>query len=132
MFKEMILSAQIMCMTEAMYYEARGEGVQGMKEVAAVVHNRVFDSQSRYDYCEIIGRPNQFSYLEGREPGTLPIRNEKIETTARIIARDVVGTPHLIMGGIKYFHRYDMTPNWNFSLLEFVRRTGDHVFYRDR
>lgn len=133
MFKEMILSAQLLCVTEAVYYEARGEDIEGMKEVAAVVHNRVIDSNGSHDYCDIIGQPAQFSYLRGRKPGTLPMRDVESESIARRIAREIIGTPSYVMGRVKYFHRYDMKPSdWNFALLERVRRTGDHILYRDR
>lgn len=133
MFKEMILASQLMCMTEAVYYESRGEAIEGMELVAAVVHNRALDYRWEDTYCDVIEEPYQFSYLGSRSSGTLPMPNKVAKTVAHDIAEDTVQHDEPIKDNVLYFHRYDQKPkDWNFSLLRSLGRTGDHIYYTDR
>ena len=51
---------QTKCLTEAIYFESRGEGVAGSTAVAYVALNRATDSGG--SLCEVIHKPGQFSY----------------------------------------------------------------------
>ena len=54
---------EVDCITEAVYFEARGESVRGHKAVIEIILNRV-DNQLDYPnkVCDVIYQKNQFSY----------------------------------------------------------------------
>ncbi len=47
------------CIADTVYYEARGEGEQGMRAVAHVILNR--SKEQGVSPCVIVKRPNQFA-----------------------------------------------------------------------
>lgn len=134
MIASMLLAAQLACMTEAMYYEARSEGYRGMIIIGAVVHNRVLDSRWEDTVCGVIEEPSQFSYLpDGAEAGTLNLPNEvakeKAEQAAYALLSSSNGMP--MFDNILYYHAEYVLPNWNFDLLEYKFTYETHIFYGD-
>lgn len=133
MIKEAVIALQISCLSEALYYEARGEGYQGMKAVAAVIHNRVLDDRWEDTYCGVIEEPSQFSYLRGRPAGSLPMHESQPSKVAEEIAADiVVNAEEPLMGNALYFHATHVKPRWNYNLLATVTQMGRHIFYSDK
>lgn len=50
------------CLIAALYFEARGEGPEGMRAVRAVIENRVDDTRWPDTYCDVIYQPMQFAW----------------------------------------------------------------------
>lgn len=135
MFKEAIIAMQMACLSEALYYEARGEGYDGLRAVAAVIHNRAVHSRWEDDYCSVLEEPHQFSYLGNNAAGSMPMTDndsvEKINNIVEDFMETVDNTP--VMENVLYFHNSSMTPSdWNFDLLRRVKIIGNHVFYTYR
>lgn len=114
------------CMTEALYYEARGEGVAGQKAVAEVILNRVDNPRFPTTVCGVINQRGQFSY-KGR------VSNRYSEKAAFRLAQNIAaaalaGEPRNLTGGATYFHTRSVRPNWS---RQFFRTTqiGSHIFY---
>lgn len=57
---------QVTCLALAVYYEARGEPLEGQKAVAAVVMNRVNSPRFPDTACEVVFQPRQFSFVGPR------------------------------------------------------------------
>ncbi|WP_410218675.1 cell wall hydrolase [Paracoccus sp. (in: a-proteobacteria)] len=119
--------ADVDCMAEALYHEARGEGTQGQLAVAEVILNRVDSGRFPSTVCGVINQPSQFSYTIG---GAKPIRNKAAYLRARDIAQNALaGAPRQLTGGATYFHTPAVRPAWS-RRFERTVQIGRHIFYR--
>ena len=124
------------CLTEALYFEARGEDVAGQYAVAEVILNRVDHANYPGTICEVVnegtGRRNacQFTY-------TCDGRPEDVHDTAawnRLghIARIMMdGAPRDLTDGATHYHATWVNPNWA-RVYPRTAQYGGHVFYRQQ
>ena len=125
--RKVISRADLDCMAEALYHEARGEGRQGQMAVAEVILNRVDSGAFPRTVCGVINQPSQFSYTIG---GAKPIRNKAAYLRAKAIAQDALsGAPRQLTGGATYFHTPAVRPAWSRRFQKTVQ-IGRHIFYR--
>jgi spore germination cell wall hydrolase CwlJ-like protein len=57
------LKEDILCLTANLYFEARGEGVKGLKAVADVTLNRVKSKKYPSSVCKVVFQKSQFSWV---------------------------------------------------------------------
>jgi len=123
-----------MCLTQAIYHEARGESIPGQYAVAEVILNRVDSVFYPGSVCAVVnqnvsrGRACQFSYAcDGR---SLSMRDDEARTIAEAIAEVMLtdGARELT-GGATHFHATFVRPNWA-RVYEQTAQIGAHVFYR--
>ena len=115
------------CMTEALYFEARGEGKQGQAAVAEVILNRVDSRVFPSTVCGVINQRSQFSYTIG---GRKRIGNKAAYLRARNVAETALaGAPRNLTGGATYFHTPAVRPAWSRRFQRTVQ-IGRHIFYR--
>jgi spore germination cell wall hydrolase CwlJ-like protein len=127
-------SRDLECLTQAVYYEARGEGRDGMKAVAQVVLNRVRHPAFPKSVCSVVfqgaGRRTgcQFSFTcDGSMRGRV---NRAAWNRARDIASSALsGSVFAAVGNATHFHTTGVSPRWRASLVR-VGQVGDHLFYR--
>lgn len=127
-------SRDLECLTQAAYYEARGEGRDGMRAVAQVVLNRVRHPAFPKSVCSVVfqgaGRRTgcQFSFTcDGSMRGRV---NRAAWDRARDIASSALsGTVYSAVGNATHFHTTGVSPGWRNSLVR-VSQVGDHLFYR--
>lgn len=119
------------CVALAMYWEARGEGRDGMLAIGSVILNRMRDERFPDTACAVVREggetpPCQFSWwCDGR--GDTPAQ-DKVWALSRELAREVLTeTPRDPTGGALYFHRATNEPPWD---RERTAQIGEHVFYR--
>ncbi len=122
------------CLTDAVYYEARGETAAGQAAVAQVVLNRVRHPAFPKSVCGVVfqraeaGDGCQFSFVcdgsmrRQREPSAW--RRAEI-----VAARALDGTVMPAVGAATHFHVAGLEPGWGPQLLR-VAQVGLHVFYR--
>ena len=125
--------ADLECLTDAVYYEARGESSRGQAAVAQVVINRVKHPAFPKSICAVVfqgaGRSGcQFSFACD---GSM---NKRRETLAWERARDVAtkalaGALRGDVGSATHFHTTAVSPAWAPQMLR-VANVGTHVFYR--
>lgn len=128
--------AQWRCLSEALYFEARGETVKGQFAVAEVILNRVKSSRFPGTICDVIqqgtGRKYQcqFTYTcDGRkEVIAEPKAFERVSKVARA-TMDSGGNGLTI--GATHYHTTSVRPSWSRSFAQ-TARIGVHVFYRDK
>lgn len=130
------LLAEHKCLSEVMYYEARGEGAQGQKAIADVVFHRMQTGNYGHSICAVVyeGASQsvcQFSFtcsgemLKKKSPGAW---REAQMLAAQILTNEVqVGG---ITGGATNFHAVSVQPLWADDLQRTVQ-IGNHVFYRN-
>lgn len=121
------------CLAMTLYWEAKGEGYDGMIAVAAVVLNRVEHPNFPSSVCGVVhdGReegPCQFSWwCDGRSDWP---QNHKMWQRAEKVAHkalhDKLTDP---TGGSLYYHHTAILPSWRMA---FTRTAviGRHAFYR--
>lgn len=126
--------AQWQCLSEALYFEARGETVRGIFAVGEVILNRVESDAFPDTPCEVINQGTgrlyacQFTYTcDGRpERITEPRSWERVGKVARIL---IDGAPRALTGGATHYHTKAVNPSW---ARRFPRTAaiGSHYFYR--
>lgn len=127
-------SRDLDCLTQGVYYEARGEGQAGMQAVAQVILNRVRSSAFPSTVCGVVfqgaGRRTgcQFSFACD---GSMRSRREggAWERARRVAARALGGYVYAPVGNATHFHTTAVNPRWSGTLVR-VTQVGQHVFYR--
>lgn len=123
------------CLTEAIYYEARGEGPPGEEAVAEVVLNRTHSGRRKRSICAVVyqgvARAGcQFSFACDGSRMKQKCR-QAWRQAADLAARILSGRQPLngLTGGATYYHALSVRPYWADALIRTVR-IGHHVFYR--
>lgn len=127
-------SRDLECLTQAAYYEARGEGRDGMRAVAQVVLNRARHPAFPKTVCGVVfqgaGRRTgcQFSFTcDGSMRGGV---NRAAWNRAREVASSALsGSVYAAVGNATHFHTTGVSPGWRHALVR-VNQVGDHLFYR--
>jgi spore germination cell wall hydrolase CwlJ-like protein len=127
--------AELLCLREAIYHEARGEDIVGQFAVAEVVLNRV-DSRSYPDtVCGVVNQNRhrrnacQFSYA--CDDRSVELSGERATAIAgRIAYLSLNGFPRELTGGATHYHATRVSPTWSLTM-ERTARYGAHVFYRE-
>lgn len=124
--------AEWRCLAEALYFEARGEGVEGQVAVAEVILNRRDMEGYPGTVCDVVrqgGRKGcQFSYTcDGRSDR---IAERAAFVRAGKIARAMLdGAPRTLTEGATHFHTAGVRPSWA-RRFDRTARIGAHLFYR--
>lgn len=124
--------AEWQCLTEAIYFEARGESLEGQVGVAEVVLNRVDSPLYPRTVCGVVKQRGsggcQFSYIcDGR---TDRMREKASADLAGRIARAMLdGAPRMLTEGATSFHTRSVRPSWSRRYIQ-TASIGAHLFYR--
>lgn len=115
--------AEIDCLATAVWFESRGETLEGQLAVAQAVVNRAKSGKWGKGMCGVINAPRQFNFNAARVQ-----RSTATFTTALAVARiAAAGLWHDLAAGAHSFHAARLNPGWR--LLR-VAKIGNHVFYR--
>jgi len=122
------------CLSEALYFEARGESVKGQFAVAEVILNRASSPSFPKSVCGVVHQGTgrryqcQFTYTcdGNKEVIAEPAAYDEVSKVARLM---LDGAPRNLTGGATYYHSRAVMPRW----ARRFRRTaviGQHLFYR--
>ncbi len=122
------------CLTEALYFEARGETVRGMFAVAEVILNRVDDPRYPNSVCGVVNQGTgkkfrcQFTYTcDGRPENMADKRaRERVGKVARIM---LDGGQRALTSGATHYHTKAVKPKWS-RVFPRTATIGYHHFYR--
>lgn len=123
--------AEWQCLTEALYFEARGESLEGQVAVAEVILNRVDSPLYPRSVCGVVkqrgGGGCQFSYVcDGKKK----MREKAAADLAGRIARAMLdGAPRVLTDGATHFHTRGVRPGWSKRFAK-TAAIGAHLFYR--
>lgn len=122
------LDKETECLAASVYFESKGEPLEGQLAVAEVVINRA-ESGGRFppSICSVVFQKGQFSFVRGgRFP---PIkRNGEFWKTAVAIAQIAMDDEWDSRASkALFFHAKRVSPGWNKVR---VAQLGNHVFYR--
>jgi len=122
------------CLSEALYFEARGETVKGQFAVAEVIMNRVDSASYPNTVCGVIKQGTgkkyqcQFTYTcDGRDE---VVHNKAVFDRLGKIARLMIdGASRTLTKGATHYHTKAVNPRWA-SKFPRTATIGVHHFYR--
>ena len=123
------LSHDMRCLAQAVYFEARGEPLDGQLAVARVVVNRAGSGLYPGDYCSVVTQRGQFSFVRrGRipQPDESSSAWHRAKAVAQIAHQDLWKSE---AGDALYFHASYVKPGWARRKTQ-LARIDTHVFYR--
>ena len=134
---QQVVLAEHRCLTEALYYEARSEGVKGEKAVAEVVFHRLNSGRYGNSICAVVyegadKKVCQFSFTcngDMDRPREIVAWNQAEELAAQIFTGEV--RLRNFTGGATSYHANYVKPYWA-PTLKRTTQIGKHVFYRGR
>ena len=116
------------CLAKAVYFEARGESVEGQLAVAEVVINRAGSGRYPADLCSVITQPWQFSFIrKGRFPS--PDFGSDAWRKAVAVAKIAQGNlADRLPSNVLWYHADYVSPSWGKRLTR-QAKIGLHIFY---
>ncbi|MFT4076727.1 MAG: cell wall hydrolase [Asticcacaulis sp.] len=124
------------CLTQAVYYEARGEGDDGMRAVAQVILNRVRHPAYPKTICGVVYQGAyqrtscQFSFVCNGAMGA-PVESWAWRRAKKVADAALNGYVMTSVGTSTSFHTTGVQPGWG-STMERVAQVGSHIFYQFR
>ena len=123
------------CLAEALYFEARGETVEGMFAVAEVILNRVDSARFPDTVCGVVQQGTgelfrcQFTYnCDGQaEAISEPAAFRRVGKIARLM---LDGAARRLTDGALFYHTNAVRPSWS-RRFELAATIGSHRFYRN-
>jgi spore germination cell wall hydrolase CwlJ-like protein len=130
------LLAEHKCLSEVLYYEARGEGTGGQKAIAEVVFHRMNHGNYGHSICAVVyeGAKHsgcQFSFTCNGDMKRAKQASAWRESEA-LAAQILTGQVPLrnATGGALNFHAASVSPDWA-DTMDRTTQIGNHVFYRN-
>ncbi|MFP4274971.1 MAG: cell wall hydrolase [Paracoccaceae bacterium] len=126
--------AEWRCLSEALYFEARGESVRGQFAVAEVILNRVDHADFPDTVCGVINQGTgqryacQFTYTcDGYEEVIAePSAWKRVGKVARAM---LAGAPRMLTQGATHYHTKQVSPRWA-RIYPRTATIGFHHFYK--
>ncbi|WP_229802251.1 cell wall hydrolase [Paramylibacter ulvae] len=122
------------CLTEALYFEARGETVKGMFAVAEVIINRRASKRFPNSVCAVVSQGShrknacQFSY---KCDGHAEVYHEKRahDLVGKIAKIALARKASPLTSGATFYHATSVRPKWSRAFSR-TAQIGKHLFYR--
>lgn len=121
------LSKDMRCLAGAIYFEARGETLDGQLAVGRVIVERANSRKFPDSYCGVVFQRSQFSFVRGK---SLPAIRESSKAWRTAVAMAQIadtGSWQSPTEGALFFHATRVSPGWRLTRLA---RVDNHVFYR--
>ena len=139
----MNLPAALLCLAQAVFFEARGEPFIGKVAVASVVMNRVNDPRFPSDICAVVkqgptykSRPEmpvrhrcQFSFYCDGKSDELNMGLQSAVDSVNVALGMAEGRIFDVTEGATFYHAVYVNPAWAQTKTRTVR-IDNHVFYR--
>jgi urease beta subunit len=124
------------CLTQAVYYEARGEGVEGMRAVAQDILNRVRHPAYPKSICGVVYQGAyqrtscQFRFVCNGAMGA-PVESWAWRRAKSVADAALDGYVMTAVGTSTSFHTTGVKPGWG-RTMDKVAQIGSHIFYHFR
>lgn len=121
------LTQNMRCLAAAIYFESKGEPLEGQLAVGRVVVDRSKSGRFPSTYCGVVRQPSQFSFVRGGQIPAIRTASAAWRTAQAIakIAHD--GSWQSPAKGALFFHARYVSPGWR---LQRVAQVNNHIFYR--
>jgi hypothetical protein len=121
-------SEEQLCLAKAVYFEARGETLEGQLAVAEVVLNRARSGRYPPTVCAVVTQPAQFSFIRA---GKFPPVDPSSDCWKKALAIAEVATKHLatsLASNVLWYHATYVAPAWGRQKTR-AAQIGTHIFY---
>lgn len=122
------------CLAEALYFEARGETLEGMFAVAEVILNRVDSGAYPGSVCAVVNQGTgrlyacQFTYTcDGISDAITD--SGAYAVVGRVASAMLAGAPRTLTNGATHYHTRAVSPSWAARFPQ-TAAIGAHLFYR--
>ena len=115
------------CLAVAVYFEARGETLDGQLAVAEVVLNRSRSGQYPADVCAVVKQKAQFSFVRN---GQFPQADRSSSAWKKAVAVAKVAQDKLVTKlptNVLWYHADYVAPSWG-KRLSRQAKIGTHIF----
>lgn len=115
------------CLAGAIYFESKGEPLDGQLAVAKTILNRTRSGRFPASICGVVMQPGQFSFVRG---GAFPPISRNSRNWKNAVALTHIALNDLWDSSVDdalYFHARRVNPGWR---MRKVASVGNHVFYR--
>jgi hypothetical protein len=122
------------CLSQAIYYEARGETQRGQLAVAEVIMNRTRSAHYPHSVCGVVYQGShrstgcQFTFTCDGSLGQRP-RGRAWDRSKRLATAVLAGYTRPITQHATHYHTEAVNPVWSSGLVE-TTTIGTHIFYR--
>lgn len=123
------LDAETRCLATAVYYESKGEPLDGQLAVAQVILNRVASGRFAKSICGVVYQRGQFSFTWDKRPDR-PAESTNWRIAQAIAVVAATDNWREIVPNATHFHATRVAPGW--GGLRRVAAVGNHVFYAMR
>jgi hypothetical protein len=121
-------TAEELCLAKTVYFEARGESLEGQLAVAEVVLNRKASAEYPDTICDVVTQPAQFSFIRNGKFPRVDVDGDcwhKALAIADIARKRLVAE---IGPDVLWYHASYVSPDWGHRLTK-VAQIGTHIFY---
>ncbi|MFK4874400.1 cell wall hydrolase [Novosphingobium sp. ZW T3_23] len=121
------LSSEMRCLASAIYFESRGETLEGQLAVGRVIINRAESGRFPASYCGVVYQPSQFSFIQGKKMPKVREHSSGWREAVAVAKIAVEKSWKSPVKGALFFHAARVAPNWRLTRLA---RVDNHIFYR--
>lgn len=121
------LTAEQNCLAGAIYFEAKGESLEGQLAVGRVIVARAESGRFPSSYCGVVYQPSQFSFVRGRSMPSINKASRQWRNAMAVARIAESGSWRSPVEGALFFHAKHVSPNWR---LKRMARIDNHIFYR--
>ena len=121
------MDEEMRCLAGAVYFESKGETLNGQLAVAKVVIARRDSGRFADSLCGVVYQRSQFSFVRGGRMPAIPTASRdwaEAVAIAQIALKDAWESP---VEGALFFHARHVSPGWRMQRLAAV---DNHIFYR--
>ena len=127
---------EVTCLAALIFFEARGEPLDGQFAVGQVAMNRVASPRWPSDICSVANQNRQFSYThdglsDDPEKHIYNSIDAEAYEIAKIIAKELLSDGFNMSITSTHFHTVSVAPYWSHTSHTYARdgMIGRHVFY---
>ena len=127
------MSTALLCMSVAVYYEARDQPIEGQIAVAQVIQKRAENRhRGQNTICGVVKDKHQFTfYWDGlkEEPKDMLALDIARYISSKVLAKEygnICGH-----GKANHYHTFAVNPFWNRNM-QFECIAGNHIFWSDK
>lgn len=118
---------ELNCLAAGIYYESKGEPLEGQLAVAEVILNRSTSGRFPRSVCGVLKQRGQFSFVRGGSIPQPPAGSKAWKTALAVAKVARADEWDSRFSNALYFHATHVSPGWRRAR---VGSVGNHIFYR--
>lgn len=115
------------CLAGAVYFESKGESLEGQLAVARVIINRAKSGRFASSLCGVVYQRGQFSFVRGNSMPAVPTSSRDWREAVAIAQIAMDDSWDSRAEGALFFHARRVAPGWGKTRLASI---DNHIFYR--